>query len=218
MKVKLLMVLACFFLSVGLALAQTSTVTGIVLSEEDGEPVIGASVLVQGTTIGTITDMDGKFTIPDVPASGKNLMVSYVGMKTELVAITSGSIRIVLKSDSQALDEVVVTAQGLTRKEKSIGYSTQEVSAEDLTVTRQTDLGNAMAGKIAGARFFGRSGATFDAGKIKGNSPHRCSSTKPFEGVRVIMILFSSSAIRSREMILMRSLFRSSASKVSSSI
>ena len=166
MKVKLLMVLACFFLSVGLALAQTSTVTGIVLSEEDGEPVIGASVLVQGTTIGTITDMDGKFTIPDVPASGKNLMVSYVGMKTELVAITSGSIRIVLKSDSQALDEVVVTAQGLTRKEKSIGYSTQEVSAEDLTVTRQTDLGNAMAGKIAGARFFGRSGATFDAGKI----------------------------------------------------
>ena len=71
MKVKLLMVLACFFLSVGLALAQTSTVTGIVLSEEDGEPVIGASVLVQGTTIGTITDMDGKFTIPDVPAYGK---------------------------------------------------------------------------------------------------------------------------------------------------
>ena len=68
MKVKLLMVLACFFLSVGLALAQTSTVTGIVLSEEDGEPVIGASVLVQGTTIGTITDMDGKFVL-SLPAA-----------------------------------------------------------------------------------------------------------------------------------------------------
>lgn len=166
MKEKLLMLLACFFLSVGLALAQTSTVTGVVISEEDGEPVIGASVLVQGTTIGTITDMDGKFTIPDVPASNKNLMVSYVGMKTQLVEITPGEIRVILKSDSQSLDEVVVTAQGLTRKEKSIGYSTQEVSAEDLTVARQTDLGNAMAGKIAGARFFGRSGATFDAGKI----------------------------------------------------
>ncbi len=166
MKVKLLMLLVGFFLSMGLALAQTSTVTGVVISEEDGEPVVGASVLVEGTTIGTVSDMDGNFTINNVPASGTKLMVSYIGMRTAEVAITPGKMTIILQSDSKALDEVVVTAQGLTRKEKSLGYSTQKVTSEDLTVARQTDLGNAMAGKIAGARFFGKSGATFDEGTI----------------------------------------------------
>ena len=158
--------LTALFMFIGIASAQ-STVKGVVTSAEDGLPVIGASVVVQGTTMGAITDLDGNFNIENVPSSAKNLMVSYVGLRTEVIAIQKGVVmQIVLKSASETLDEVVVTAQGLTRKEKSIGYSAQKVDGEKLTVARQTDLGNAMAGKISGARFFGASGATFDAGTI----------------------------------------------------
>jgi TonB-linked SusC/RagA family outer membrane protein len=166
MEKRIFVMLTALFMFIGIASAQ-STVKGVVTSAEDGLPVIGASVVVQGTTMGAITDLDGKFNIENVPSSAKNLMVSYVGLRTEVIAIQKGvEMQIVLKSANETLDEVVVTAQGLTRKEKSIGYSAQKVDGEKLTVARQTDLGNAMAGKIAGARFFGASGATFDAGSI----------------------------------------------------
>lgn len=166
MEKRIFVMLTALFMFIGIASAQ-STVKGVVTSAEDGLPVIGASVVVQGTTMGAITDLDGNFNIENVPSSAKNLMVSYVGLRTEVIAIQKGVVmQIVLKSASETLDEVVVTAQGLTRKEKSIGYSAQKVDGEKLTVARQTDLGNAMAGKISGARFFGASGATFDAGTI----------------------------------------------------
>ena len=166
MEKRIFVMLTALFMFIGIASAQ-STVKGVVTSAEDGLPVIGAAVIVQGTTMGAVTDLDGKFNLDNVPSSAKNLMVSYVGLKTEVVAIQRGVVmQIVLKSASQTLDEVVVTAQGLSRKEKSIGYSAQKVDGEKLTVARQTDLGNAMAGKIAGARFFGKSGATFDSGSI----------------------------------------------------
>ena len=166
MEKRIFVMLTALFMFIGIASAQ-STVKGVVTSAEDGLPVIGAAVIVQGTTMGAVTDLDGKFNLDNVPSSAKNLMVSYVGLKTEVIAIQKGVVmQIVLKSASQTLDEVVVTAQGLTRKEKSIGYSAQKVDGEKLTTARQTDLGNAMAGKIAGARFFGASGATFDSGSI----------------------------------------------------
>lgn len=161
------MLFACIVLGVGMAMAQGSKVTGIVTSAEDDQPVIGASVVVIGTTMGVITDFNGEFELLDVPSDAKKLMVSYVGLKAAEVPILRGQkLTIVLKSDAELLDEVVVTAQGLSRKEKSIGYSAQKVEGEKLTTSRQTDLGNAMAGKIAGARFYGASGATFDAGTI----------------------------------------------------
>ena len=166
MEKRIFVMLTALFMFIGIASAQ-STVKGVVTSAEDGLPVIGAAVIVQGTTMGAVTDLEGKFNLDNVPSSAKNLMVSYVGLKTEVIAIQRGvEMQIVLKSASQTLDEVVVTAQGLTRKEKSIGYAAQKVDGEKLTTARQTDLGNAMAGKIAGARFFGKSGATFDSGKI----------------------------------------------------
>lgn len=166
MKERLMMLLTCFFLSVGMALAQTSTIKGTVVSAEDGEPIVGASVLLKGTNLGTVTDIDGNFTISNVPGNVKTLQVSYVGMQTKEVAVKAGKMTVELSQEKETLDEIVVTAQGLTRKEKSIGYSTQKVLGEDLTTARQTDLGNAMAGKIAGARFYGKSGSTFDSGKI----------------------------------------------------
>ena len=170
MEKKLFSMLAALVMWVGIASAQTSSVTGVVTTMEDGVsvPVIGATVIVKGTNppIGRVTDIDGKFTIDDCPSSATTLVVSFVGLRTEEVAIAPGVLNIMLKSATESLDEVVVTAQGLSRKEKSIGYSAQKVDGEKLTVARQTDLGNAMAGKIAGARFFGASGATFDSGSI----------------------------------------------------
>lgn len=166
MKKRVLFMLTSLFVWVSMTMAQTQRVTGTVVSADDGEPVIGASILVRGTTIGTVTDLSGNFEISNVPMSAKTLMISFVGMKTKEVTITTELMRIELQSDTEVLDEVVVTAQGLTRKQKALGYSTQKVEAEKLTVARQTDLGNAMAGKISGARFFGGSGASFDAGSI----------------------------------------------------
>lgn len=166
MRRRLLVILACLFTVIGISYAQTQKVFGTVVASDNGEPVIGASVLVEGTTIGTVTDVDGNFVIDNVPTKNKTLKVSYVGMKSAQVTIKNGKLNIALLPDNETLDEIVVTAQGLSRKEKSLGYSTQKVSGEDLTVARQTDLGNAMAGKIAGARFYGKSGSTFDAGSI----------------------------------------------------
>ena len=85
MKRKLMLLLACLFVGIGLVTAQTQKVTGVVISEEDGQPVVGASVLVKGTTLGTITDVDGNFNLSNVPSSAKTLQISYIGMQTQEV-------------------------------------------------------------------------------------------------------------------------------------
>lgn len=156
--------LACLFTMASVAMAQ-SKVAGNVTSSEDGLPIVGASIMVKGTTLGTVTDLDGNFTITGIPSSAKTLVVSYVGMKSKEVGIKA-NLNIVLDPDQEVLEEVVVTAQGLTRKDKSIGYAAQKVDGEKLTMARQTDLGNSLAGKVAGARFYGASGAKFDSGSI----------------------------------------------------
>ena len=106
MKRKLMLLLTCLFVGIGLVTAQTQRVTGNVTSEEDGLPVVGASVLVKGTTVGTITDIDANFTLSSVPTSAKVLQVSYIGMQSQEVAIKP-SVKVVLKSDAKALDEVL---------------------------------------------------------------------------------------------------------------
>lgn len=111
-----MLLLACLLMSIGLVTAQTSTVSGVVTSDEDGEPVIGASVLVVGTSLGTVTDIDGRFTISNVPGSAKHLKVSFVGMQSQEVGIKHGTMHIVLKSDTEVLDEVMVVAFGTQKK------------------------------------------------------------------------------------------------------
>ena len=95
--------------------AQITKVTGTVISEEDGLPVVGASILVKGTTVGTVTDMDGKFTLSNVPSSAKTLVVSFIGMATQEVAVKA-NLNIVLKSDTEQLEEVMVVAYGTAEK------------------------------------------------------------------------------------------------------
>ena len=85
MKKKLMLLLTYLFLGRGLVTAQTQSITGVVISEEDGQPVVGASVLVIGTNFGTTTDVDGKFTLTNVPSSAKTLRISYIGMQAEEV-------------------------------------------------------------------------------------------------------------------------------------
>lgn len=174
-----------FFL-MGIAWSQTGTVKGTVTSGEDGLPVVGASVLVKGTTIGTITDVDGRFSIQNLPASAPTIVVSFVGMESQELPVSQEEMEIVLNPDAETLDEVVVTAQGLSRKEKSLGYSTQKVGGEQLTTVRQTDLGNAMAGKIAGARFYGSSGSTFDSGSIVLRGTNSFTSPQGSEPIYVV--------------------------------
>ncbi len=128
---RVIILMLCLVTSMNIVLAQNRKITGTVVSAEDNEPVIGAAVVVRGTQIGIVTDVDGVFKL-EVPSSAKTLIISYLGMKTQEVTIKDG-LKIILESDSQSLDEVVVTAMGLNREKKSLGYAIQEVKSDELT-------------------------------------------------------------------------------------
>ena len=128
MKRKLMLLLTCLFVGIGLVTAQITKVTGTVISEEDGLPVVGASILVKGTTVGTVTDMDGKFTLSNVPSSAKTLQISYIGMQAQEVAIKP-HLKITLKPDAKQLDEIIVVAYG-TAKKSSFTGAASSVNAE----------------------------------------------------------------------------------------
>ena len=98
---------------------ESNIITGIVLFEEDNEPVVGASIKVKGTTMGTIADIDGRFTLKDIPQNAQTLIVSYVGMKDKEVAVKRGiPLKVTLASDVQTLNEVVVT--GVQKMDKRL--------------------------------------------------------------------------------------------------
>ncbi len=160
-----LLLLACVFASLTVTFAQT-TVKGTVVDGASA-PIVGAYVMVQGSSsLGAITDESGAFSIANVPASATTLVASCIGYSTVTVPISASPIRIMMQEDAEFLDEVVVTAQGLTRKQKAIGYSAQVINQESLTTTHNAALGNALAGKVAGAQFWGTAGSTFNEGKI----------------------------------------------------
>ena len=149
--------LMSLLLSIGLVSAQTTRVTGTVISAEDNEPVIGASVIVKGaTSMGAVTNVDGEFTL-NVPSNATTLIVSYIGMETQEVAIRP-NMRIVLESDSQMLDEVVVTALGISRERKSLGYAVQDVKSESLMQAASTSVAGALQGKVSGVDIIPSSG------------------------------------------------------------
>lgn len=127
---------------------QKKTITGTIV-DPSGMPVIGANVMVKGTTNGTITDMDGKFSLE--VTSGATLVVSYVGYSNQEIKIGNQTkLSIVLKEDSEALDELVVTALGIKREEKALGYAVQKVDAQSLISVKTIDVGTSLTGKVAG--------------------------------------------------------------------
>ncbi len=148
MKQRLTMILASMFLMVGVALAQTK-VSGTVTSQEDGQPVIGASVLVVGTQVGTVTDADGKFSLT-CPAGKSTLRITYVGMEP-LEVSARPNMRIVLTSDQTALDEVLVVAYGTAKRSAFTGAATQVKS--DVISRRQVSSAlDALAGAASGVQ------------------------------------------------------------------
>ncbi len=144
-----MLLMTCLFIGIGLVNAQVSKVTGTVTSHEDGLPVVGASVLVKGTTVGTVTDIDGNFTITNVPSSAGTLVISFIGMKAQEVAIEP-VVNVTLKSDTELLDEVVVTAMGISKEKKALAYAVQDVKGEQLTQAASTSLSSALQGKVSG--------------------------------------------------------------------
>lgn len=175
MRIRLLLIVTCLFMWIGL-MAQTTTVSGIVISEEDGAPIIGASILIKGTNIGTVTDIDGKFHISSVPATAKFLKVSFVGMQPTEVAIKQ-NLRIELKSDSKLLDEVMVVAYG-TAKKGSYSGSASLVKADQIKDLPTTSFENALNGKVAGLQITNTSGQAGSAPsiRIRGNGSMNASN------------------------------------------
>ena len=149
MKKRLTVFLACLFLSLGTMLAQTK-VTGIVVSQDDNEPVVGVSVLVVGTNVGTVTGADGRFSLT-VPEGKSQLRFTYVGMET-LEVSARPQMRIVLRSGDTNLDEIVVTAMGIKRSAKALGYSAASLEGDVIAENRTNDIMSGLAGKVAGVQ------------------------------------------------------------------
>ena len=154
MEKRLTMFLACLFLSMGMAIAQTK-VTGTVISQDDNEPVIGASVLVVGTNVGTVTDTNGQFSLT-VPAGKNTLRITYVGMEPIEVSARA-NMRILLTSDQKALDEVIVVAYG-TAKKTSFTGSAESVNAEDMELRPISSVTKALEGNVSGVQVSSASG------------------------------------------------------------
>ena len=170
MKTKFTMILTLFMaLIVQISFAQQKTVSGTV-SDENGLPLIGTTVLVVGTSSGTTTDFDGKYSIK--AKAGDVLSYSYVGYATQNKTVGSAStINATLQPDN-TLDEVVVTALGIKRNEKALGYSVQSIKGERMTEARESNISNALSGKIAGVQVTGTSGSVGASSRIvlRGNA------------------------------------------------
>ena len=146
-KPRFVLALAGLFVALGLN-AQNITVSGTV-KDNTGEPVIGAGVIVKGTTQGTSTDIDGNYSITCAPAA--ILEFSFIGMETQEVAVGGRrAIDVVLQPDSEFLTESVVTALGITREKKTLGYAIQDVGGATLLDAHEANLANALTGKVAG--------------------------------------------------------------------
>ena len=154
------------FIGLQVIFAQTREISGTVTSGEDGSTVPGASVVVKGTTLGTVTDMEGSFTLK-VPSSAQALIVSFVGMVSAEVPITGTTkYRIALKSENISVDEVVVTALGIKRSEKALGYASQSVDGDKLNQAPEANLVNSLSGRIAGVNITNSSGAVGSSSRI----------------------------------------------------
>ncbi|PZX51946.1 SusC/RagA family TonB-linked outer membrane protein [Algoriphagus chordae] len=136
------------------------TVKGRVTAQEDGEPLPGVSIVIQDSSTGTVTDLDGNYSIT-VPGAESVLVYSFIGYTSQRKIVgNSTNINISLAEDISQLGEVVVTALGITRDERSIGYSTQEVKGENITYTKEQNVLGSLSGKIAGVQVTGSSGAS----------------------------------------------------------
>jgi TonB-linked SusC/RagA family outer membrane protein len=160
MKKLLLLIVLFVYTGVSTLFAQTRVITGTVTSATQGEGVIpGVTVQVKGTTIGALTDLSGKYTIT-VPQTASTLVFSYIGMKTQEIQIAGRTvIDVTMEAELQNLQEVVVTALGIKREAKALGYSVQSVSTDQIANSNNTNIINSLSGKVAGVNVTPSSGA-----------------------------------------------------------
>ena len=166
MKKRLLHSLFLMLFIASQALAQNRTVTGTVTAKEDGLPLPGVSIKVSGTQVGTQTGADGKFAI-SVPTGSNSLLFSYIGYVAQTKDIPSGNVvNVVLVSDSKVLGEVVVSALGLSRERKTLGYAATSVNSADLNKASPVNLVQGLQGKVAGVDISTTSGAPGGSTKV----------------------------------------------------
>ena len=156
MEKRLTMILACLFLSIGMAMAQKA-VTGTVVSQEDGQPIIGATIRVVGANVGAVTDADGKFSL-SLPSGHNKLKVTYVGMMDQDVTVKGNSVRVVLSPDETNLDEVMVVAYGTAKKSAFTG-SAAVVKSDDIAKISSSNVMSALSGKVSGVQINSATGA-----------------------------------------------------------
>jgi TonB-linked SusC/RagA family outer membrane protein len=151
-RIKLLLLSAFVCFGMYNAMAQTK-VSGQVTSSEDGQPIPGVTVIVKGLSgVGTSTNIEGKYFLT-VPSAGKILVFSYIGYQPQDISLDGKStINVVLVADSKKLDEVVVTALGISRSKKSLGYSIQEVSGDKVNTVKESNFINSLSGKVTGVQ------------------------------------------------------------------
>ncbi|WP_448635767.1 carboxypeptidase-like regulatory domain-containing protein [Pedobacter panaciterrae] len=161
---KFSLIFSCSFFLAFYSFAQ-QVIRGKVMDASNGTEIPGASVLVKGASTGTSTQSNGSYSI-SVPANATTLVVKYLGFISQEVTIDGRTeINISLMQDSESLSEVVVTALGIKRSERSLGYSTQEVKGDNLTLTKEQNVIGSLAGKIAGVQVVGSSGASMGGPK-----------------------------------------------------
>jgi TonB-linked SusC/RagA family outer membrane protein len=158
--------LIMFFMGSLIVQAQTKQITGTVTSNEDNQSIPGVSVSVKGTTLGTITNIDGGFELT-IPQDAKTLVFSFVGMKNYEIEIGSQTtFNIKMETDVFGIDEVVVTALGITREKKGLGYSVQDLKGDDLIVAREANVVNSLQGKLSGVQITNSSGNISSGSRI----------------------------------------------------
>ncbi|CAL2088112.1 SusC/RagA family TonB-dependent receptor precursor [Tenacibaculum sp. 190524A02b] len=170
-KNKISLLLFCFsFLLIQVTIAQEKTITGVVTSKADGEPLPGVSVLIQGTTKGVETDFDGNYEIK--VNTGDTLTFTYVGMSPKSVIILNQTTLNIALEEGNLLKEVVVTALGIKKEKKALTYAAQEVGGDELTKVKQTNPINSLSGKSAGITINRSSSGLGGAAKVvlRGNS------------------------------------------------
>jgi TonB-linked SusC/RagA family outer membrane protein len=190
MKRNLLLMIAFLFMGIGIAAAQSLTVTGTVVSESDGQPVVGAYVLVNGTTLGTITNDKGEFGIKNVPADAKEIIVTFLGFSTASAPVQAEPIKVIMKEDMNYLEETIVVAFGTSTKESFTGSATV-ISSDAIAQTQSSDVTRALEGRVAGVQMTTSSGTLGSSPTIRirgftsinaGNDPLYIVDGVPFSG------------------------------------
>ena len=157
MKSKLLLIIL-LLVSIGSTFAQTRRITGKVTSSEDGSAIPGATILVQGSTIGTVTTIDGSFTV-NLPENAEVLVFSFVGMKSQEVLISSATeYNVSLEPDLIGVNEIIVTANAIQKEKRELGYAVTTVGGDEMTKTQESNVVNSLAGKVPGVRITNQSG------------------------------------------------------------